>query len=129
MPSGRVRYSGAPWPDQSPFDRTAYEAAVPEREVASGLAWLTDLVVAALVLEQPAVQVVLPARRSSATYDAKSSVACHRSSSVERSSRSIRCHRVRWPTRVAAPRAAYCSGVEVWTVPRIVLPRTIAPDS
>ena len=31
--------------------------------------------------------------------------------------------------RVAAPRAAYCSGVAVWTVPRMVLPRTTVPAS
>ena len=31
--------------------------------------------------------------------------------------------------RVTVPRAAYCSGVAVWTVPRMVLPRTTVPAS
>ena len=99
---------------------------MPEREVAP--AGAGGDVVVPLVLDEPPVEVVLQVV-GRAPVGAKSSVAAHSSSRVERSSRSRRCHRVRWPTRVTAPRAAYCSGVAVWTVPRIVLPRTIAPVS
>ena len=112
-------------PGPAALHRAAHEPAVAERQVAADRLALEE--VSPLVLHQPVVEVLLqlggraPVGRRTPRCRPTGHRACP-CSSLRR-----RCHRVRWPTRVAAPSAAYCTGVAVCTVPRIVLPRTISP--